>query len=424
MCQHDVSPVAEQTMQTVCLSYGSGQTLELEVEESRLRGVFQGPAPATDVGRLAAAALAKPLDFPPLEQAVIPDDRVTLALDAHVPGGAALLNAVWTRLAARGVAPERVTVLQADDDLQANDDITGNATPADRVVPQGLTSVRHTPQPQDSGHAHYLAATAASERIYLAQPLLEADVVVSIGAIGFDPLLGYRGTHSAFYPAMSTAEAVQKAQGQSHSELGPDDPRPLRQLVDEVGWLLGSPFTVQALPATAGGVAAVLAGAPERVLREGRDWLAQHWTLQLAQRVETVVVAVDDVPGIGWRQVAAALSVARRCVERDGRIVVVSTLADAPGPGIELLRRSESPTDALRPLRQMSPPDLLAATQIAEAADWARVYLTSGLDSDLVEDLFCVPVERPEEVARLLSGSDEPCLFISSAQHVEPRVGE
>ena len=36
-----------------------------------------------------------------------------------------------------------------------------------------------------------------------------------------------------------------KARGQGHAELGPDDERPLRQLGDEVGWLLGSLFTVQ-----------------------------------------------------------------------------------------------------------------------------------------------------------------------------------
>ncbi|HEX6986792.1 MAG TPA: hypothetical protein VF170_15550, partial [Planctomycetaceae bacterium] len=91
--------------------------------------------------------------------------------------------------------------------------------------------------------------------------------------------------------------------------------------------------------------------------------------------------------------------------------------------GIELLRRAEEPRDAFRPLRQTAPDDLLAATQFAQAVDWARVYLLSRLDSDLVEDLFCVPVENEAEVARLLASGDEPCVFIGSAQHADVKIG-
>ena len=144
----------------------------------------------------------------------------------------------------------------------------------------------------------------------------------------------------------------------------------------------------------------------------------------MPDRAETVVVAVEaDAAGHGWNQVAAALAVARRLVTRDGRIIVLSELAESPGEGIELLRHSEEPREAFRPLRQTSPPDLLAATQFAQAADWARIYLLSRLDSDLVEDLFCVPVESAAEVARLLAGSDEPCVFLGSAQHADVKIG-
>ena len=410
------------TTETIHLRYGPEGAVDLSIDESRVRGVFLGPPAVKDLPGRLRSVLDAPLDFPPLEQAVIPDDRVVLVLDRDVPEAASIVAGVWKRLADREVKPENVTILQPAD--------TAAGPPADprACLPTPVRSKIawevHEALPEESGDFHYLATTAAGERVYLSGTLLDADVVVSVGRIEFDPLLGYRGTNSVFFPGLSTAEAIKRAQGQGHTELGSDDERPLRQVVDEVGWLLGTPFTIQTLPSAAGGVSDLLAGSIDSVFRRGRELLAERWLVRLPERVETVVVAVDeDAGGHGWTQVGAALAVARRVVTRDGRIIVLSQLAEAPGEGIELLRRAEEPRDAFRPLRQTAPPDLLAATQFAQAVDWARVYLLSRLDSDLVEDLFCIPVEDDSEVARLLASDDEPCVFIGSAQHADVKIG-
>ena len=109
-------------------------------------------------------------------------------------------------------------------------------------------------------------------------------------------------------------------------------------------------------------------------------------------------------------------------VVRDGRIILLSQLAQAPGEGIEMLRRAEEPLDIVRDLREASPDDLSAATNFAEAVDWARVYLLSDLDNDLVEDLFCVPVENEREISRLLAAGDDSCVVIGSAQHFHAKL--
>jgi hypothetical protein len=86
-----------------------------------------------------------------------------------------------------------------------------------------------------------------------------------------------------------------------------------------------------------------------------------------------------------------------------------------------MLMRYEDPAEGLRPLRQAAPEDLVPATELAEAVDWANVYLLSRLSSDLVEDLFMVPLESEDEVKRLL-GMEEPVLFLPSAQHTFGRI--
>src|SRR5690606_2419387 len=86
-------------------------------------------------------------------------------------------------------------------------------------------------------------------------------------------------------------------------------------------------------------------------------------------------------------------------------------------PGLELLQNSRTPRDALQPLRESAPEDLVAATQFARAADWAKVYLLSDLDDDTVEDLFAFPLSSVDEARRLIESADRMAI-IASAQHV------
>jgi hypothetical protein len=101
---------------------------------------------------------------------------------------------------------------------------------------------------------------------------------------------------------------------------------------------------------------------------------------------------------------------------------VLTELNAALSEGLQLIRDSRKPRDAMRPLREQSPPDLGAATALAKAVEWANVYLLSNLDPDLVEDMFMVPLANTEEVQRLIGGEDSIAI-IGSGQHVsaDPR---
>ena len=155
----------------------------------------------------------------------------------------------------------------------------------------------------------------------------------------------------------------------------------------------------------------------ESVLRRGIEILGEQWQIRLDSRPEIVVVAVEnDADGQSWQQLAAAVSAARSLVAMGGKILVLSELDAEWGEGFELLRRCNSPRDALKPLKALAPDDYAAAAQFAHAADWANIYLMSKLDPDVVEDFFMIPVENHTEAARLLSG-DESCLFVGSAQY-------
>jgi nickel-dependent lactate racemase len=398
---------------SIRLPYGGNQEFSCELESQRVAVFRPGPGGMSEPAEAIRKTLASPTNLPCLDQALVSDDNVVIALDRHTPGSPELIAEVWHYLERRDIDPERVTILQPAG--------LGTSRPADprTLLPESLQSAItwkiHDPTDEDS--CAYLATTSGGDRIYLAKEVVKADFVLPIGTTAFDPLLGYRGTHSVVYPGLSTVDALARTVGQGHRELAPRDTRPLRQLVDEIAWLMGIQFVVQVVAASGEGFLDVAAGCCDSVFDRCRQTLDDHWMITMPERVDTVVVAIpQDASGHSWAQLGQALATARQLVEADGRIVILSEINEEPGDGLKVLCSCEDPLDALRPLRESRPADLFVASQLASAADWARLYVVSALDSNLVEDLFMFPLEGNDQVKRLLASS-ESCALIGAAQN-------
>jgi len=397
----------------VGLDYGLSGKFSCDFDASRVVALHNAPPPSAGLTEEIRKALEHPLDFPPLEQLCIPGDHVVLALDRHTPQAPELISEIWQVLERRGVEADTIQILQpvALETAPLPD-------PRTLLPPEVRSQVRWTiHDPTDEKKQAYLATTARGERIYLDRECTDADVVISVGSIAYDSVLGHRGTNSVFYPGLSTIDSISRARGEGHSELGPDDERPLRQTIDEVAWLLGTQFTVQVIPAGGSAAATVLAGAYEPVFRHGKKILEEMWQVRLLERAETIVVAIDaDSAGHGWDQVGAALATARNLVSKGGRVIVLTELEGETGDGLNLIRQSRSPRNALQPIRKQAPLDMIPATQLATIADWAHLYLVSKLPADVVDELFMSPLENVREVERLVNQSSR-CVFIGSAQH-------
>jgi nickel-dependent lactate racemase len=406
-------------MLTVSLEYGQAGAFTWTPPAALSAVHHAGPTRDVEVGSTLADCLASPLDFPPLAKALVPGDRVVLAVDWGVPAVDAVVSAVWSVLRDAGIEPADVLVLQpATWDAHPRRDPRGGLPPGVRDAVRWKV---HDPTAAEV--CGYLASSASGDRIYLARDLLETDFILPISTAKFDPVLGYRGPCALFYPGLSTTEAFAKTHGQGHPELRPEDDRPLRQLVEEIGWLMGVQFAVQLVPSSHRGQAAeLLVGNLEAVAQGARRVLDRDWRLTLPERMQTVVAAVSSAEGpVSWEALGAAVETAQQLVERGGKVVLLTDLSAAPGPGMELLRSQRSAKAALKPLRTHTPPDLLPASQLATAADWATVYLLSRLESTLVEELFCTPLESEQEVTRLLADA-ERLVLLGSAQQTHAEI--
>jgi len=339
------------------------------------------------------------LGFPELIRCVVPGDQVVLTVDPETPFVSQIIPVVWEQLQSLPDGGVSLTLLLPDDPSGQGWQWLRESLPL--PIQQQLTVQIH--DPSDRTQISYVASSAAGERIYLNRLLSDADLIVTIGLITFDSLLGFRGTSSSLYPAFSDAATLRESRTQGHPELTPEQQRPFRELVDEVGWLLGTQFTVQVIAGSADSPAGVLAGLPDAVMNRGRDLVNRIWRFSIDEPVDAVVLSVPGGPAFGWRQLGTALENASQVVTQGGRIIVVADLVSPEGPAATMLRRCQEPENLLKPLRREPTFDSVEISQLIRAERRARVYLFSGLDVDVVEELGMFPVADEAEFQRLVT---------------------
>lgn len=355
-----------------------------------------------------ADALESPLGLPKLSQCSVPGDRIVIVVAPDTPQILSVINSVWEELHATDSIELNITLLFPPD-------YSGNEWQQlidNLPVHVQRQSVVHIHDPGDELQRQYLASSAGGERIYLSQHLVDADLIVTLGTIAYDGLLGYRGTNSAIFPALSDAETINAARGTGHVELTPDDKRPLRDLMDEVGWLLGTQFAVQVIPDSAGNIGFAFCGIPDQVMSAAQTCLSEHWHTIVPEQLETVVISVNPtLPQASWKAIGTALEVAGRVTEDDGRIVIISDAPAPDSPGFELLRRASEPADLLKPMSLEPQDDAAEVSQLIRALGQHRIYLLSSLSPELVEELGILAVANEAELQRIVATSNRTIML-------------
>lgn len=405
-------------MQTT-LRYGSHSQLTLDVADEALLGQCGVPRgqPVFDVREAVKRALAEPLEYPALARCLTPGDRITLAVEDGVPQAREVIGAVIAHLLAAETAPDSITVL-----APPRSDPAANGT-LDHDWPElwreRIRVVVHNPA--DAGQFGYLAANQAGEGIFLNRALIDADVVLPIGCLRRAAAAGYYGIHGALFPAFSNPKAVNRFRSPAALCSRGKGKLPWRKEVDEVAWLLGVSFTLQVVPGGGDGVLRVLAGSVDAVRASGRAAYGDAWKSSVPGRAELVVAAIEGAGQQTWQNLGRALAAAAPLVEEGGAIAVCCALAGEAGPAVTCLAQAASRSEAFQWLSRQRPPDTFAALQLARAQQRSRVYLLSGLDEGLLEQLEITRVEAAAEIARLAQ-RHATCIALSNAPYVAARI--
>lgn len=367
--------------------------LELDRDDDRVVSVWTGPPDLPRDAALAALrlALTQPIEYPAMHLAMVPGDHVVIAAPEDLPLRADVLQALEDEAIAAGVERRDVKVVGTS---RTNADVRED-------------------------HA-YLAATKEGHRVYLAREVVDADVVVPVGLLGYDEFMGHVGPWSVLFPGMGdTATRTDFL-----SRGGP----PGAALAEsaEVSWLLGAAFQVGLLPGAGGGLAGVLAGESEAVRKASITAVDQHWTMKAEQRADLVLAGLGGPgPSATLHDLARGLRTATALVRRGGRVVVLSNVKGPLGPAFETLSQTDDPAahglQALKAVR--GAPDFTDAVALAKALAWADLYLLSGLPDAVVEDLGIFALGRPEE-ARRLTGLADTVTALARAEWTKALVKE
>src|SRR5262249_10539075 len=160
-------------------------------------------------------------------------DQVVVALDPEVPNRATVVAMVVAILENAGVEASSVTLLVPP----------GGPPLSAESLPAGVRHVAH--DPEDRPGLAYLSSTATGRRVYLSRLVTDADFVLPVGLLGYDPVLGYRGPWSTLFPGLSDRETLRSLRPMPVDEApDPDRPAPALDESVEVSWLLGSQFHI------------------------------------------------------------------------------------------------------------------------------------------------------------------------------------
>lgn len=360
-----------------------------------------------DLSEAVSAALHSPLDFPAVELAIVPGDRVVLAVDPSVPRMAEVVQQVIAYLNESGVATSQFTVVVAGHEQS---DLTALA----RLLPDDVGLELH--DPDDQTNVAYVAANKQGEPIYMNRSIVDADVVIPImcargssaidyeGAYGVFPLLTDRKTRGQFFNLRQLAD--------------PSEHQRLTAWADEAAWWVGLLVAVQVVPGPDGGIAKVLSGSPQVLETAVQAAMAEVWDTPVASTYDAVIALIDGGPAQQtWDSVARAMAAASPLVSPDGALIVCTELAQRPGSALRKLNRpSRSEDDLAKRLSHDASDDALAAAVLLRSLETSHVYLLSDLPSEVVESLGMGAIENLHQAEHVIHECGR-CLVIGSAQH-------
>jgi len=397
------------------LQYGTDRSVQLDFAEGVSPVEYHAPRgePLADVAAAVTEALAAPLDYPALTRSTTPGDRIVLALDRDVAQVAQITESVIRALLKAGVDPDGISVLRP----QAN-----SPSPSDdpcRLLEESLRE-RIGVYTHDAGNREvlaYLAASDSGEPILLHRAIHDADLVLPIGCLHDDAAAGYYGIHTSIFPTFSDERTQRRFRSLGSLDANGDTKARLIREVDQVAWLLGINFTIQLVPAAGNGVLHALAGQSETVRRHGRQLYREAWSCPTPQPASLVVAAIEGAASQQtWESFGRALQSAAALVEDGGSIAICCRLTDEFGPAMQRMASARSREAALHRIGKERPRDTLPAAQLARTLDRAKVYLLSGLDPSLVEEMDMIPMAADEELARLVR-RHKSCTLLSNAPH-------
>lgn len=397
------------------LSYGTNEKCSLEnIEAIHLRPCDSQPLGEAQIAGQVVSQLANPLNYPALSQAMIPGDEVVVAVEPETPQLLHVLDGVLQSLSDAGAERQQISVLLPASFSQAE----SLRSSLGKLGHQGFNISVHDPD-NEKGMA-FLGVSEAGLAIRLNCLLCDADFVLPVG-VTHCPLSVSEGTssHTMLYPAFSERETIDRIANENAMQFPASNLTTQRE-IEECSRQLGAQLQLQIIPHTNGGVAEIMAGESNSLLRQAESVYRERWRAEATARSSLVVATITgDSEQQTWTSLGRAVAAAESLLEAEGSLVVYSELTDLPGQAIGLLAGNEDPLVVEREIQKTQAADCGPAMALNRALERGPVYLRSKLRPAVVESLGMTPLESDSELERLAQTLGS-CVVLEEAQHTLP----
>ncbi len=319
-----------------------------------LQGADRGVALA-DPAAAVTSALAAPIGYPPLAEAIVPGDRVAVAIDERVPKALSIVRGVILSFVKSGVDPEAISIVTASKELAGRfrQELSGNEAGSVQIVLH---------DPDDEMNLCFVGLTKEGTPLVVNRAIHEADVVLPVGA-----RRPGGGAYDSLFPQLSSAAVIEEYR--TPANLNTHVQRKARRLqAREAGWLIGTALAVEVVPGPSDSVTHVLAGEAMAVGRQAARLYRQQWRRGGARPVGLVIAVVSGGPmSQTWQNVGLALSAAGRLLEEHGAVALCTNLDQPLGESMGQLLGAFNLNKTQKKLLHEHANDSWAAWQLARA---------------------------------------------------------
>lgn len=371
-----------------------------------------------DVTGKVLEALESPVDFPPLRQALTADDRLAIVISENYRPLPDLLAPLLEYIQQTGVQLERIT-------LVCPPRLPGVTPPPwHEELPSQYAAIQvEEHDPKNRARLCYLAGTRAGRRLYLNRTLVEADQIIIVSPASYDPVLGYGGGFGDLFPALADEETRYTFARRAMEEPPGEKANPALREAEEVGWLLGVPFWLAAIPGHGDGIREIIAGPLATIFARVRASLDASHRYNFPWRAEVVVTSISGDPRWhSFEDLTRALAAASRLVQHGGKIIALADVnPQSLGPAARQLEQFDDAVALLSHARREKLADVQSIWHLAVAARRARLFLYGSFPEDLVEHMHATALSSLEEIQRLLEHA-ESCIFLPDGHRANAAV--
>ncbi|HWR40229.1 MAG TPA: nickel-dependent lactate racemase [Patescibacteria group bacterium] len=332
-------------MRDFTLKYGAGEMKFSVPRDQVIQEIIgQEYPPVADIAQAVRAALARPIDAPPLAELVKPGEKVVIAVSDITRAWQRMplvLPEVVDVLNKAGVSDGNITIIIAVGGHRAN-------TPDEFVqlcgedICRRICVVNH--DAWDESNMVFLGRTSRGTEVEINRLVAEADRVILTGGIIYHYMVGYGGGRKSIIPGVSSIKAIRQnhlwAMGREmgsgsnpNSASGKVQGSECNEDMMEVAGFVKPDFIINVVPTPDNQFAGVFTGDWISAWQEGCRLVDRIYSAAIGELADIVVASAGGYPkDINLYQAGKTMDNAYYAVKKGGAVILLSELADIYEP--------------------------------------------------------------------------------------------